>query len=43
MTMWTDNRNHLLDDLLSDSLIVIVAQLIGVAPGQFVAIVALTQ
>lgn len=43
MTMWTDNRNHLLDDLLSDTLIVIVAQLIGVAPGQFVAIVALTQ
>ncbi len=43
MTMWTDNRNHLLDDLLSDILIVIVAQLIGVAPGQFVAIVALTQ
>lgn len=43
MTMWTDNRNHLLDDLLSDTLTVIVAQLIGVAPGQFVAIVALTQ
>lgn len=43
MTMWTDNRNHLLDDLLSDTLIVIVAQLIGVAPGQFVAIVALAQ
>lgn len=43
MTMWTDNRNHLLDDLLSDTLVVIVAQLIGVAPGQFVAIVALTQ
>ena len=43
MTMWSDNRNHLLDDLLRDSIIVVVAQLIGVAPGQFIAIVAFTQ
>ncbi len=43
MTVWSDNRNHLLDDALRDSLIVLVAQLIGVAPGQFIAIVALTQ
>ena len=43
MTMWSDNRNHLLDDLLRDCLLVFVAQLIGIAPGQFVAIVALTQ
>ncbi|VWX55640.1 Sterol desaturase/sphingolipid hydroxylase, fatty acid hydroxylase superfamily [Burkholderiales bacterium 8X] len=43
MTMWSDNRNHLLDDVIHDTLIVIVAQLIGVAPGQFIAIVALTQ
>jgi len=43
MTMWSDNRNHLLDDLVRDSLLVLVAQAIGVAPGQFVAIVALTQ
>lgn len=43
MTMWSDNRNHLLDDLLRDTVIVFVAQCIGVAPGQFVAIVALTQ
>ncbi len=43
MTMWSDNRNHLLDDILVDSLMVIAAQLIGVAPGQFVAIVAVTQ
>ena len=43
MTMWSDNRNHLLDDLLRDSLLVLLAQAIGVAPGQFVAIVALTQ
>lgn len=43
MTMWSDNRNHLLDDLLVDCIVVLVAQLIGVAPGQFITIVALTQ
>jgi len=43
MTMWSDNRNHLLDDLVHDSILVFVAVLIGVAPSQFVAIVAITQ
>ena len=43
MTMWSDNRNHLLDDVLVDISVVLVAQLIGVAPGQFIAIVAITQ
>jgi len=43
MTMWSDNRNHLLDGVIHDTIIVIVAQLIGVAPGQFIAIVAFTQ
>jgi sterol desaturase/sphingolipid hydroxylase (fatty acid hydroxylase superfamily) len=43
MTVWSDNRNHLLDDLIRDLVLVSVAQLIGVAPGQFVAIVAITQ
>ena len=43
MTMWSDNRNHLLDDLLVDALLVLLAQVIGVAPGQFVAIVAISQ
>jgi sterol desaturase/sphingolipid hydroxylase (fatty acid hydroxylase superfamily) len=43
MTMWSDNRNHLLDDLIRDIVFVLVARLIGVAPGQFVAIVACTQ
>ena len=43
MTMWSDNRNHLLDDVIHDTIIVIVAQLIGVAPGQFIAIVAFMQ
>ena len=43
MTMWSDNRNHLLDDILVDSIVVLVAQLIGVPPGQFIAMVAFTQ
>lgn len=43
MTMWSDNRNHLLDDLIRDSTLVIAARLIGIAPGQFVAVVACTQ
>jgi sterol desaturase/sphingolipid hydroxylase (fatty acid hydroxylase superfamily) len=43
MTMWSDNRNHLLDDLIRDSLLVLLALAIGVAPSQFVAIVAITQ
>ncbi|KAF1049524.1 sterol desaturase family protein [Xylophilus sp.] len=43
MTMWSDNRNHLLDDVIHDCIIVVVAQLVGVAPGQFIAIVAITQ
>ena len=43
MTKWSDSRNHLLDDVIRDVIIVVVAQLIGVAPGQFVAIVAIAQ
>ncbi|MBX3620165.1 MAG: sterol desaturase family protein [Rhizobacter sp.] len=43
MTMWSDNRNHLLDDLIRDSVLVVSARLIGIAPGQFVAVVACTQ
>jgi sterol desaturase/sphingolipid hydroxylase (fatty acid hydroxylase superfamily) len=43
MTMWTDNRNHLLDDVLRDLVFVAVGIALGVGPGQFVAIVAFTQ
>ena len=43
MTLWSDDRNHLLDDLIHDSLFVLVALLVGIAPTQFVAVVALTQ
>ncbi|WP_295856313.1 sterol desaturase family protein [uncultured Xylophilus sp.] len=43
MTMWSDNRNHLLDSVLHDAIVVVVAQLIGIAPGQFIAVVAIMQ
>jgi sterol desaturase/sphingolipid hydroxylase (fatty acid hydroxylase superfamily) len=43
MTMWSDNRNHLLDDVLRDSILVCVGLAVGIAPGQFVALVAVTQ
>lgn len=43
MTRWSDNRNHLLDDLIRDAAIVSVGLALGVAPGQFVAIVVVTQ
>jgi sterol desaturase/sphingolipid hydroxylase (fatty acid hydroxylase superfamily) len=43
MTMWSDNRNHLLDDVLRDSIFALAALALGVSPAQFVAIVALTQ
>ncbi|BDI08036.1 sterol desaturase family protein [Sphaerotilus microaerophilus] len=43
MTMWTDSRNHLLDLLIVDALLVQLGHAIGMAPGQFVAVVACTQ
>lgn len=38
-----ERRPQPLDDLIHDAIIVLVAQLIGVAPGQFIAVVAFTQ
>ena len=43
MTMWSDNRNHLLDDVLVGTAFALLARLIGVEPGQFVAITVITQ
>ena len=43
MTMWSDNRNHVLDDVIVDGIVVVVAQIIGVPPGQFVALTAFMQ
>ena len=43
MTCWSDNRNHLLDDIVVDVLFICAAFFIGVSPSQFVLIVVLTQ
>ncbi|MDC8786731.1 sterol desaturase family protein [Roseateles koreensis] len=43
MTLWSDNRNHLLDDVIRDAVFVLLARFIGVEPGQFVALVAVSQ
>lgn len=41
LSFWADNRNHLLDDLIADLWLVLVALLIGVPSGQFIAIIIL--
>ena len=43
MNLWSDNRNHLLDDLLRDIMMAIVALAIGVPPGQFVLLVSVSR
>jgi sterol desaturase/sphingolipid hydroxylase (fatty acid hydroxylase superfamily) len=39
MTLWSDNRNHFLDDLIRDGLLVLLSLFIGVEPGQFLLLV----
>ena len=43
MTFWTDDRNHLLDDVLAAAWFAFVALLIGVSPNQFVWIVIVSK
>ncbi len=43
MTLWTDNRNHLLDDAIVAFMFALLSQLLGVQPGQFVALLAVSQ
>jgi sterol desaturase/sphingolipid hydroxylase (fatty acid hydroxylase superfamily) len=43
MTLWSDNRNHVVDDIAVDCLLVLAAQLIGVGPQQFMILIAITQ
>jgi sterol desaturase/sphingolipid hydroxylase (fatty acid hydroxylase superfamily) len=43
MTLWSDSRNHLVDDLLRDAIFALAALAVGVPPEQFVAVVALRQ
>ncbi|CAM2192654.1 sterol desaturase family protein [Paraburkholderia sp. A1RI_3L] len=42
MSLWCDDRNHLLDDLLQACFFALIALAIGVPPVQFVVLVALT-
>ena len=39
MTFWSDQRNHLVDDLIRDALLAGVAMALGAAPAQFMALV----
>ena len=43
MSLWTDDRNHLLDDLLRDAIFALIAVAIGVQPGQFVLLLIATR
>jgi sterol desaturase/sphingolipid hydroxylase (fatty acid hydroxylase superfamily) len=43
MSMWSDSRNHLLDDVFTSLIFSALAALVGVGPGQFVALIALSQ
>jgi sterol desaturase/sphingolipid hydroxylase (fatty acid hydroxylase superfamily) len=43
MSFWTDNRNHLLDDLIGALWFAGIALAIGVPPGQFVLLVVVTR
>ena len=39
MNLWSDNRNHLLDDLLRDIYMAAIALVIGVEPSQYVLLI----
>lgn len=43
MSLWADDRNHLLDDLVRDGLFASIAVVIGVQPGQFVLLLIATR
>jgi sterol desaturase/sphingolipid hydroxylase (fatty acid hydroxylase superfamily) len=43
MTAWSDNRNHILDDIMRATFMAFFALLFGVSPGQFIMLIALSQ
>lgn len=43
MSLWADDRNHLLDDLLRDTILALIALFIGVQPSQFVLLLIATR
>jgi sterol desaturase/sphingolipid hydroxylase (fatty acid hydroxylase superfamily) len=43
MNLWSDNRNHLLDDVIHDIYLAVIALAIGVAPSQYVLLVSVSR
>ena len=43
MTAWSDNRNHIVDDILRAAIFALFALLFGVSPGQFIFLVVISQ
>ena len=43
MTMWSDDRNHLLDDVVHSCIFAVVALLIGIEPAQYVELIVITK
>ncbi len=43
MNLWSDNRNHLLDDFLRDVYLGLIALVIGVQPGQYALLVVVSR
>ncbi|MES2740216.1 MAG: sterol desaturase family protein [Pseudomonadota bacterium] len=43
MNLWSDDRNHLLDDLLRDIYMALIALAIGVPPSQYVMLVSISR
>jgi len=43
MTLWSDDRGHLLDDVIHSCLFALAALVIGVEPSQFVGIIVVTK
>jgi sterol desaturase/sphingolipid hydroxylase (fatty acid hydroxylase superfamily) len=43
MNFWSDNRNHLLDDLLRDALMAALAMILGASPSQYVGLVMVSR
>jgi len=43
MSLWSDQRNHLLDDVLADLWMVAVALFIGIPPNHFIGVVVVTR
>ncbi|MET3134077.1 sterol desaturase/sphingolipid hydroxylase (fatty acid hydroxylase superfamily) [Oxalobacteraceae bacterium GrIS 1.11] len=43
LNLWSDDRNHVLDDLMRDSYMGLIALGIGVPPGQYILLVSVTR